>query len=506
MPYLLNSDIASEMVLSNILSEKNCIITDLWYYSTELRVLNTQLIYSLFFHFTDNWHTVRLLSIAVLQIILTFSTLYLCRQTGCWHYGPLVASAMLLPLSIQYFNIVVMGCFYIPHIVISFITVGLCISFSKNKGKRQIIIATVSALLAFLSCLGGIRQVVITYFPLLISTLIISAVFIIKNSFASFKASTIAKYVIISLINIIFSGVGYLINHMVLAEKYSFSDYSDINFTGINAARISELVNDILFSLGYTQGKINTVSLISNCICAVIVLLVIYSIVHGIKDKVSAEYKMLTVFYICNLAVFLLIYIMTDMGYSSRYNLPVIVFSFPLIAVALKETNFERLPRFTGSAVVVFCTGLIFLRGFFVMLNVKTVNRIGELETVANFLCNSDYDNGYATFWNANIITELTNGKEEMYAWGDSTPDGKSFINTNSVNVMYSWLQETEHISTPPSGKVFALYTVDEIKHCNWKHYLKNSDVIYSGNNFIVYGYDDYETMINVLHDTIIEP
>ena len=500
MPYLLDSDMSSEMILSNILSKKNCIMTDSWYYSTELRVFNTQLLYSLFFKFTDNWHIVRLLSTAVLHVILTLTTIYLCRKIGCKNYGPLVACAMLLALSKEQFQIILMGCFYIPHIAISFVTIALCIAFSKSKGKKQIAVIGASALLALLTGMGGIRQIVITYFPLLMCTLILQLVFVVKNNFTTFKNSSGFKYFLISIINISFSGLGFLINHFILEKRYNFFQYDNISFTKMDSDRLCELISDIFHTLGYMDGKISGLSLISNCICAVIVILVVYSVIHGIRGNVSPEYKLLTVFFICNLAVFFLLYAFTNMEYTVRYNLPIMIFSFPLIAAGLRETNFEKVPKLIKPAIGMFCVAIIFIRGFCTMIEMRTRNSIGELETVAEFLSQSEYDNGYAVFWKANIITELTNGKEEMYAWFDSNPDGQNFKNTTSVNDMFRWLQQTEHVSVPPSGKVFTLYSNDEIENCNWKNYLRDSDIIYQNNTFKIYGYESYDSMVKILH------
>ena len=52
---LLDSDMSSEMILGQLLARNNGILSDQWYYSTELRVLNTQLIYALFFRLSRNW-------------------------------------------------------------------------------------------------------------------------------------------------------------------------------------------------------------------------------------------------------------------------------------------------------------------------------------------------------------------------------------------------------------------------------------------------------------------
>ncbi len=49
MERFLNSDDTSELILSKMLAEENRLITPNWFYSTELRVFNTQIVYAFFF-------------------------------------------------------------------------------------------------------------------------------------------------------------------------------------------------------------------------------------------------------------------------------------------------------------------------------------------------------------------------------------------------------------------------------------------------------------------------
>lgn len=46
--HLIDSDMSSEMVLGRLLAKENTIISKNWYYATELRVINTQLIFPFF--------------------------------------------------------------------------------------------------------------------------------------------------------------------------------------------------------------------------------------------------------------------------------------------------------------------------------------------------------------------------------------------------------------------------------------------------------------------------
>ena len=70
---LVNSDDAGEMILAKLLSEGNGIATREWVYSSELRVINTQLIRAFLFRFTDSWTAVHVIGNLVLYAWLLLS-------------------------------------------------------------------------------------------------------------------------------------------------------------------------------------------------------------------------------------------------------------------------------------------------------------------------------------------------------------------------------------------------------------------------------------------------
>lgn len=82
MDYRLDSDMSSELILGNVLSKEHGILTDKWMYSTELCVLNIQLIYQMLFLFTNNWHIVRCVSSILSFVILFLCFYYLMCQLG----------------------------------------------------------------------------------------------------------------------------------------------------------------------------------------------------------------------------------------------------------------------------------------------------------------------------------------------------------------------------------------------------------------------------------------
>ena len=78
---IINSDMSSEMVLAKQLADQGkWILSDNWFYSTELRVVNTQLISAFLFRFTDNWQLVRVVSTIILYMICGVSVAFLGKS------------------------------------------------------------------------------------------------------------------------------------------------------------------------------------------------------------------------------------------------------------------------------------------------------------------------------------------------------------------------------------------------------------------------------------------
>ncbi len=76
-----------------------------------------------------------------------------------------------------------------------------------------------------------------------------------------------------------------------------------------------------------------------------------------------------------------------------------------------------------------------------------------SIQIVAKWLEDNGYTRGLATFWNSNIITELSDGKIEMWTVQDG---GERF------DTLYEWLQYSDHVDEWPQGEFFILVSIDE--------------------------------------------
>ena len=142
-------------------------------FSTELRVLNVPQVFSFFFHYTHDWHTVRVLSAAVLVVVLIFSVIFLAKTMGIKHY-PLLGLIFALPFSEEYNNYVIYGLYYIPHIATVFMTAALVMQIlNSDSKKKRVVLWALAMVLSVLTGLGGPRLVLFLYIPLLLAVFVI---------------------------------------------------------------------------------------------------------------------------------------------------------------------------------------------------------------------------------------------------------------------------------------------------------------------------------------------
>ena len=313
----------------------------------------------------------------------------------------------------------------------------------------------------------------------------------IKNYFKEKKNS---KFLIIGLAGVIFSLLGYFINTKILIKYFSFTSFQDLSYTYINFPNLLKVFSDFLVSLGYVEGNIFSAATIQNLTAITIAIAGILAIINAIRNpKVSKENRFLVLFFISAIVIYLGLYSCTNLIYNPRYNLPIIIFIFPIIMINLKELEVSKK---TKKIISFGLLSLCALSSFFVYKSQYQSDRTYEFRQIINNILPQDYLNGYATFWNANVITELSNGKIEIYTWQDSCDDGSCFSNVKNVNQLFEWLQNKKHLTEKPKGKVFTLYRRNELEHCQWKNNLKDQDIIYQTENYVVYGYDNYEDML----------
>ena len=166
----LDADLASDLVFAEYVSEEKNPVPTGWCYSTDLRVLNTQLIFAPLFYLIQNWHMIRVVGTLLCLAIMIGSYAWLAYNLEV-SYFPVMAVLFLCPLSKEYIYVVLCGAAYTPHITISFLTVGTFLYLWKHsiREKKNRIILLFLELLSFGAGLAGYRQLLVCYIPFMIT-------------------------------------------------------------------------------------------------------------------------------------------------------------------------------------------------------------------------------------------------------------------------------------------------------------------------------------------------
>lgn len=504
--YLLDSDTSSEVFLGQIMASNNSLITKAWYYSTELRVLGINTVYMLVFKVLTNWHWVRIWSCIIFYVLMLFSYSMYCKKINLKKYLILSSVLLMIPFSGCYFNFVLIENQYVPYIVFSFILYGL---IESNTAKIRKSLSVLLFCVSLIFSLNGIRQLIVFHLPVFLSAIIIFVKANIDKEKINLKEtleSNTFKYLISSLISIFGAFCGYIINAKILTKIYQFQDWNNILFSKFDIQKIGLLINNLLESYGWRTGDVFSTVLISNVSCVFFIGLTIVSIVYAIKNskKVSEEYLHLSLFYLSAIAIFFGLYTCTNMIIAARYNLPIIVFSIPLIFLFVKEVDFRNKDIMKYKNLILYILVLILCISGLCNYNYwRYTDKTLEKRKIADVLVEKEYFSGYATFWQANVVTELSNGKIDIWSWCDSGDNGEGLKNITDINTIFEWLQKTCHKNNYPSGKIFLLFTIDEFNNFNWKNQLeKYNEIIYQSDYYIVYGFDNYDDMIDIIKST----
>lgn len=488
---ILDDDMSAELILSELLSRERKIMSKNWFYSTELRVFNMQLIFTPLFWLFKSWHLVRIVGTTVLIVCLLLSFLYVYKQLGLdlkyWSY---FATGILVPFSSEYYYIVLMSGFYIPHIIITFLTLGLLVKSIKSyyisvDTKKFYVRYIVLCVIALVAGLGGIRQMIILYVPIFIAAVIYliykqgKMILQMKLEFKSLSFHFFA----ISFILLIFNTLGYLVNAFYLSRQYSFSLYEPLQFINFSWSRMFDTCLDGWMHLfGYRYGTLvfHFSTLLHNAGFIFTVALLIIVLICILKENIfQMTDRLIVLFFVIGIGVLGCVFGFTNQFYVTRYLVPIFIIFYLLIAIWVNKSEYKIKKIFMG---------VLFLLYLFCLMDINSFPKLSEknleLMEISSIAENQGYKSGYSTFWNSNVIVEFTNGDIEMWIL-DLHEHPLSELKISES------LQYKNHLTVVPRGKLFLL--ID--KNGETAVLLKNAIVLYESDKYILYGFDTFDEM-----------
>ena len=497
----LDSDMAAEMIFSKLLADSgHTIATQEWYYSTEFRVLYTQLLMAPFFRLTNDWHAIRVITNMVFYGLMLASYYYFVRPLKISRWLVILSSIiLLLPFSETMMTHMQMGNTYLSHVILSFLFFGMYLRLVVKNNYTPLyrwMTFVLFVALSFICGVSGVRYLLALQCPLVLTAFLY---FLKSEEFQAFRMDlgrearksllrcTEASYFSYGLLAAIVSVAGYGTNVIWISKKYVFQTYGATNFIaiyqGIMFERLQNMFGSLLMLFGYIpdRGFLSLRGLIS--VTAFVLLAVfIYCAVKSLKRSRGMRYFVslfLTVAFCLNVFVF----VFTTSTMVPRYFITILIFALPVLAF-YTESEKRKLDRIAVGAIL---AGCLLLGTGKTVLSFVTVNKNEDKLAVAEFLEENGYTFGFATYNNGNIITELTEGTVEIANIGD--PQYLDFFRWSSPVRYY---QEEYH-----QGEAFLLLTAEEMSAYAETKAVNQGIRVYEDGFYTVLVYESVEKLLD---------
>ncbi len=498
---VINSDISSELVLAKELLREHKIFSQNWFYSTEVRVIYTQLISMILLPFMDSWSAVRAVMNLICCILVVMSYLYMVKPLALNKKLVYLSTVLLLiPFSREYLLIVQLGNSYMPHFILCFTAMGLAFRLFDPKPQRKNLFLFI---LVLAGCgVSGIRYGLILVLPLTAASLVLCGSERYTEQKLVFHKELLSdRRVKTALVGLLGYLAGYLVNALYFGRNYTYDKYENLYLSDFHthgmAERIGTMTADIFRLFGYTDSAgiksfTGIQSLVAVGFVAVLVFM-LYRVYCGRKSE-KENIKFIKAFVLMSLFMNCMVFLFFDYMYEKRYFILVFAFFVPLFVIYF-ENHSEEFREISKAVTVLFAAACIILCSFN-LRQVVVSKENEEIQKAAQFLKENHADFGMATYWNGNILTELTDGQVCV-------------VNIDEMHFMepYEWLMPSRYLKretweTVDSEKFFLLLNYMDTANMGLAdnpfayELLAKGESVYNENGYSIFFYDR-DTFIN---------
>ena len=502
----LGSDMAAEMIFSKLLAQsKHLFATNQWYYSTEFRVLYTQLVMAPLFLICDNWHIIRMVTNILSYVLILVSWFYMMKPLKTdRRWTALGGAVLLLPFSETMMTHMQLGNTYMPHVILLLFYFGLFLRLVKKEDytrARRWEMGIVYVVLAVVCGVSGVRYLLAMQCPLMLAAFLYLAgseecrqfrkMFGTEQDwrvpFRGIWKNGRVSYFYFAFLGAVCGVLGYALNVLWVSRNYVFQTYESTNFIavyqGIFWERVQNALGSLLMLFGYIPDK-GFLSLrgIISVFSFVFIFIFGYCAVRMFRKSRGRRFFLL-LFLGVSLAVNVFVFVFSSSTMVPRYYITILIFALPAIVFYL-EGEAPALDRLVLGLVL--AAGLL-LGSAKVTLSFLTTDKNQDRRPVAAFLEEKGFEFGFATYWNANIMTELTDGRVEIANIQD--PESLEYFKWSSPVKYY---QEDYH-----QGPVFLLLTTEEATEYGKAKVLRAGEKLYEDDHYVVYLYGSREELMS---------
>lgn len=494
--YYLDADMASEMVLAHQLNEEGSFLSTNWFYSSEIRILGEVHVFRLLLLlFPDNWHLVRTLSQGILLLLTGLSYVYLTSSFQNVRKSVWFAAILMCPFGFWYMWHAIFGGYYLVWIIVYSFCGGLIFrqaAREEHRRLRWLVIAAVSAVIG----LQSIRGLLNLQLPLLLAGGLVGWMNLRDgNEQAGREESrlTVHRFFTASLVSCACSAAGYVVNGIVLCEKYSYADQTERLWRNFSLETIFEVLSDFVMLWGWPYNflrkmeiplfSVNGLLSVFGILLTAAVLLALWSLWRHMSSY-DAERQIPAAASLTVILVPLCVLAFFTGGFNGSYFLPAM--GFLLAGLQLAVEAFADRCRISGKRLIpalLLCVGLSSVNTWTLFLQYPP-RSYRQMTSIVERMTEEGYEQGIATFWQSNPVTELSNGAVEMWTvddWQDMT--------------VSAWLQSKDHVNSLPTGRCALVFSKGELVHLGEDIFsYEGSEILYADDEIIAVGLEDIES------------
>lgn len=502
---LVDGDMAGEMILADLLNkEHDFLLSDNWYQATEIHVFFMQIIFRpLLLLWPNNWHIARVVGMLLIYAINLFGYFFMMKQTGIKRPAVWSAGALMWPMGLWRLSLGLYGGQYLVYDFFTFYIVGLILYIANSYGtsktedmlsasklaengssspeeapasvsssseeafhekKKSISLKHIlpAAALAFLSFAGGVngvRETMMLFMPICLGIVIviIRHLFANKNEMKWKEIMEREKQTAILFLWIAFATfcnlVGYAYNLLVLMKKYSFQ--KNTNMVWASSFSLDAIIDSIaqyLGLFGYSgDRKLFSIEGLC-CVAGIITVAVLIFIVIRLfinKKKLTLQQEFIFMTFVSGIIACAVIFGLMEEMNEPRFWTPFLCFGIMLFEIEwdVEDISIPNLKR----AIAILVSICIIAASLGTIKGELKDPRVGKSKylTIANYLEDNGYTQGYAGFWIANPVTEFTSNRVAV----------RPIMYQDSFEMM-GWSNRIDYVESYPEGSVF--YLVDK--------------------------------------------
>lgn len=507
----IDSDMAAEMIFSKLLSEEGKVIaTADWYYSTEFRVLYTQLIMGPLHGIFSDWRVIRVITNVVFYVLMLVSFCFVCKPLNLKKHNVwFCALALFVPVSEAVMTHLQMGNTYMSHVILCFVTFGLFLRMAdrtrKVLSKGFVIYGVIFTVLCVILGISGVRYLL----DLLVPMVLTGAVFIMRGQkFTSFRddpsKESLAgllkceqiRYLYVSLFGGVCAGIGYLINALYISKIFQFQTYDTTYFIAVHEGvfmdRVQNALGELLQMFGYIENRAflslrGLITILAFVMIGVLGYVWVKAMYYGKAQVIACEegteqnHRKFTVLFAgISLVLHLFVFIFTTSTMVDRYFIPIAIFFLLTLAIYMEWESrvFDRV------AVCLVLGGCLCMAGLKTYYSFVTNDKNETRYEVTEYLVEEGYTFGYASYWNSNIMTEVSNGALDM-------------ANLWSLETLgdFKWSSKVSSYE-PKEGKIFLIAANDELYALEEHGMLDKQEIIFANEDYTVLHFDSQQDFL----------